>query len=88
MDKPRNLVTFNTQLKYMNIKSKQGLALLDAILADSTWTTHCDTFGGIFKDIDVDSFNHLISTEINGEEVIDEYDELLSNEHFIADRTF
>jgi hypothetical protein len=69
----------------MNIKSKQGLALLDAILADSTWTIHCETFGDIFKGIDVDSFNHLISTEINGEEVIDEYDELLSNEHFIAD---
>lgn len=69
----------------MNIKSKQGLALLDAILADRSWTTHYDTFEGIFKDIDVDSFNHLISTEINGEEVIDEYDELLSNEHFLAD---
>ena len=69
----------------MNIKTKQGLALLDAILADITWTTHCDTFGSIFKGIDVDSFNHLISTEINGEEVISEYDELLNNEDFLAE---
>lgn len=69
----------------MNIKTKQGLALLDAMLADSTWTTHCNTFGGIFKGIDIDSFNHLISTEINGEEVISEYDELLSNEDFLAE---
>ena len=69
----------------MNIKSKQGLALLDAILADKTWEKHYDVLKSIFRDIDIDSFNHLISTEINGEEVIDEYDELLSNEHFIAD---
>ena len=69
----------------MNIKSKQGLALLDAVLADNAWSTHYNAFGGIFEGVDVDSINHLISTEINGEEVLDEYDELLQNEHFIND---
>jgi len=67
----------------MNIKSKQGLALLDAMLADNTWTTHCNTFGSIFKGVDIDSFNHLISTEINGDDVLVEYDELLNDDEFI-----
>lgn len=67
----------------MNIKTKQGLALLDAMLADSTYSKHYDVFSKVFKGVDIDSINHLISTEINGEEVIDEYDELLSDKQFI-----
>ena len=67
----------------MNIKTKQGLALLDAMLADSTYNVHYEIFGNVFKGVDIDSINHLISTEINGEEVVDEYDELLNNTEFI-----
>jgi len=64
----------------MNIKSKQGLALLDAILADTTWEKHGYTLEDLFHKVDIDYINHLISTEINGMEVIDEYDELLQDE--------
>jgi len=64
----------------MNIKSKQGLALLDAILVDTTWEKHGYTLEDLFHKVDIDYINHLISTEINGIEVIDEYDELLQDE--------
>jgi hypothetical protein len=69
----------------MNIKSKQGLVLLDAILADNTWNKHSDVLGSIFKDVDIDSLSHLISTEINGEDVIYDYYELLVNDEFLVD---
>jgi len=38
----------------MNIKSKQGLVLLDAMLADSTYNTHWSVFSNVFKGTDID----------------------------------
>jgi hypothetical protein len=69
----------------MNIKSKQGLVLLDAMLADSTYNTHWSVFSNVFKGTDIDYINHSISTEINGVEVIDEYNDLLQDELFIEE---
>lgn len=69
----------------MNIKTRQGLALLDAMLADTTWEKHWQLFQGIFNEADIDWINHMISTEINGEEVVNEYDDLLQNEAFIEE---
>ena len=54
------------KIKNMNIKTKTGLALLDAILAESAWKKHYEQFEGIFDDADIDWINHSISTEING----------------------
>jgi hypothetical protein len=67
----------------MNIKSKAGLALLDAILSEEAWETHEGILGNIFDDTDIDWVNHSISTGINGKEVIAEYDELLQDEAMI-----
>lgn len=69
----------------MNLKSKEGLALLDAMLADKTWTKHHYVFDPIFTQVDVDYVNHMISTEINGEEIIDEYEELLKDEALLEE---
>ena len=41
----------------MNIKSKQGLVLLDAMLADSTYNTHWSVFSNVFKGTDIDYIN-------------------------------
>ncbi len=68
----------------MNIKTKQGLALLDSMLAENAWSNHYDTFSKVFNGVDTDEINHLISTEINGEEIIDEYEELLENDYFLS----
>ena len=69
----------------MNIKTKAGLALIDAILAESAWKKHYEQFEGIFNDADIDWINHSISTEINGVKVVEEYDELLQDEAMLEE---
>lgn len=69
----------------MNFKSKEGLALLDAILSENAWEKHGDSLMFIFSDVDLDFVNHMISTEINGNEVMNEYDELLQGEALIEE---
>ena len=69
----------------MNIKTKSGLALLDAILAENAWDKHYASFDAMFSNVDVDWINHMISTEINGEEIIDKYDTILENETMIKE---
>jgi hypothetical protein len=69
----------------MNFKTKQGLALLDAILSESAWEKHSDSLIFVFDGVDIDYINHMISTEIFGNEVIDEYDELLQDETLLEE---
>jgi len=69
----------------MNIKSKAGLALLDAILSENAWEKHGDSLMFIFNDVDLDFVNHMVSTEINGNEVMNEYDKLLQGEALIEE---
>ena len=63
----------------MNIKSKQGLALLDSILADKAWEKHGYTLEDLFHNVDIDYINHMISTEINGKKIINKYDNILQD---------
>lgn len=67
----------------MNIKSKKGLAILDAMLLADTWDKHYKSFDLIFHNVDVDWLTHMISTDINGSKIIEEYDSLLQNEIMI-----
>lgn len=69
----------------MNFKTKQGLALLDAILADKTWEKHGYTLEDLFHKVDIDYVNHMISTEINGKEIIDEYNDILQDEALLEE---
>jgi hypothetical protein len=69
----------------MNFKSKEGLALLDAILSENAWEKHGDSLMFIFSGVDLDFVNHMVSTEINGNEVMNEYDELLQDETLLEE---
>lgn len=67
----------------MNIKSKEGLAVLDAMLTYKTWDKHRKAFSEVFHNADVDWIINMISTDINGKEIIKEYGSLLQNEIMI-----
>lgn len=66
-----------------DIKTKEGLLILDTMLTYKIWEKNKKSFSDVFHKVDVDWITHMISTDINGSKIIEEYDSLLQNEIMI-----
>ena len=66
-----------------DIKTKEGLLILDTMLTYKIWEKNKKSFSDVFQKVDVDWIINMISTDINGSKIIEEYDSLLQNEIMI-----